>query len=52
MENKTEFIIVRITRTLKEELVNRAVELGVSFSDYVRGILTEELNEKKEISTD
>jgi len=41
MERKTEFIIIRVTKTLKSKLVKGAKDLGISFSSYIREILNE-----------
>ncbi len=41
MERKTEFIIIRVTKTLKKGLVKKAKNLGISFSSYIREIINE-----------
>ena len=41
MEKKTEIIILRVTKTMKDSLMKNAIKAGLVFSEYIRKILDE-----------
>lgn len=40
-ERKTEFIIIRVTKSFKDRLKKKAKLIGYGFSDFIRQILDE-----------
>lgn len=40
-ENKTEFIIIRVTKSLKDKLIKEAIKAELGFSNFIRKILNE-----------
>lgn len=43
---KTEFIIARITKDLKQKIEKKALKIGENVSDYVRETLTKSVEDK------